>query len=177
MKLKAIGLLCLACLVWQLNASAQDDFWNEKGLILSKYQDRSDSVFQVTTEDKGDELIVRISGSDSLEITHFFRLRNTVHEESLCDSLVIRLLCAECVEKHTQKLIRSGERKWLLLPDSVYISRRNVSSISRAGKSPKRFGVPMMKIDRGVGCTTVTIYRRELTAKEWKALKRTGVAV
>jgi hypothetical protein len=168
-------ILCINFVFWALSSFCQDNFWNEKGAIVSKYtlMQTNDSTFQFKTTARDDNFTILITGSDSLRINHFFQSysNGSINDESLCDSLVIELLCSNCKEGHLNTLIHSKERKWLKLSDSLYISRKSVSKFWPTDKSPNKFRVPIMEIHPGNIMTRIIIHSEILTKEEWKALK------
>lgn len=170
---KNILLICLLCS--SATAFTQDRFWNEKANIISAYEQMqaNDTTFQIETIDGDSLFTVVISGTDSLRIEHFFQpyTNGNVGDESLCDSLSITLFCSECFETHLRKLIRSKERKWYKLSDSCYVSQKTVSKFFPADRSPGTYRFPVMEIRTANHATTIILYAKIMTKKEWKALK------
>lgn len=171
------SILCINFVFWTLSSFGQDNFWNEKGLIVSTYSlmQANDSTFQIKTVAKEpDTFKVQVSGTDSLSITHFFQTYTdgSVDDESLCDSLIIELHCGACTEEHLNKLFRSKERKWLKISDSAYVSQKAVSKFWLADKSASKYRVPIMEIHSRNYSAIIIIYSKVLTKEEWKVLKR-----
>lgn len=158
-----------------LNLFSQDNFWYEKGNIISEYSEfkNNTKAFKYQTLSSENTFTVSINGTDSMRVQHFFRPYNdgSFNEESLCDSLIIELLCQKCIDQHLSKLIKSKERKWRKTTDSIYISSKAVGKYPYRGKLPTKFMVPMMKINSSEKITTITIYPLMFTKQEWREMK------
>jgi hypothetical protein len=156
---------------------AQDNFWNEKGDVLQYYQNikSSDTNFVYEINDINNIVKVKIDGEDNLLITHFFSFDsdNEIYNESICDSLIIELNCIDCIDKHINKLINSKQRRWQEYSDTLYISRTNVATLKQKKKA-KVFSVPFMHIHSDRTTTRVTIYRENLTKKQWKMMLKSS---
>ncbi len=169
--MKKIRFILLILLThWQFTSSAQDYFWSSKEEIFTTYEDLidQDSSFTIDIVDHGNSVIVKIEGADSLEITHFFNQNGVANSESLCDSLIINLLCTDCQDKHVTKMLENKNRKWRQLPDQSYVSKVWVSKFWPGDKSAILYTVPMMKIIKGESSTVILIYSQEYTKKDWK---------
>lgn len=156
--------------LWQFKSEAQDYFWSSKEEIITNYEDFIDQVssFTINITDKGNSVLVKIEGADSLEITHFFNRKGETNSESLCDSLIIILLCTDCQDTHVTKMLENKNRKWRQLPDQNYLSKKWVSKFWQGDKSAILYRVPMMKIIKGKSSTVILIYSQEYTKKKWK---------
>lgn len=154
------------------NLWSQDNLWSMRQDILEEYRGYADTAYTYTISDHTSSITVKISGLDSLVIEHFFRLPgNKIYDdESICDSLVIKLLCNDCVTYHISELAGSKERKWHKYSDSLYISRRWVSKFMPPGKAPNIYSVPVMEIETLEQQTQVTLYIKTFTKEEWKDL-------
>lgn len=162
-----------------LQAQGPDNLWTEKQLIISEYEDLSkiDTSVQYNIADSSNRIFITIKGTDSLELIHYIKPyhNGTTDNESICDSMMIKLLCTDCVDKHTSKLIYSRDRKWLQISDTFYISQKWVSKFRPADKSPNIYTAPVMEIKTKEIYTEVILYTQKLTKKELKELKKIAV--
>lgn len=166
-------LIFIFIILTQTTLWGQDNLWNERGNIIHQYESYSDTSYQYVILDNTDNIAIRIYGSDSLEIEHFIRpyTNGTIDNESLCDSVVINLLCDSCVEFHISRMSNSKERKWIKLSDSIFISSKCVSKFRPADKTATIYTVPMMKIKDNGNLTQIILFTERMTKKKWKEIK------
>lgn len=172
--MKKVGLVYIVIMFSQLSLWSQDNLWNDRESIIQEYENYPDTNFQYFILNNTDELLVKIYGQDSIEITHYFKPDNydEMDNESICDSIVIELLCETCVDYHITQMSESKYRKWVKVSDSVYISSKWVSKFWPSDKSPNIYTVPIMRVIKGDDLTRILLYTDEFTKKEWKAIRK-----
>ncbi|GEM_PF-4967786 len=153
---------------------SQDQLWNDRENIILEYENYPDTNFKYIIIDSTDEILVKIYGHDSLEITHYIKpyQNGKFDNESICDSILINLMCDSCVQFHVNQLTKNKIRKWVELSDSMYISSKWVSKFWPTDKSSNIYTVPIMKIIHEQKTTRIILYTQELTKKKWKELKK-----
>jgi hypothetical protein len=167
--LTSIFLILTQTILW-----SQDNLWNDRENIILEYENYSDQDFNYIITDSIREILVKIYGQDSLEVTHFIRpyQNGEFDNESICDSIIINLLCDSCVEYHILQMTNSKTRKWIELSDSSYISSKWVSKSESSNKESNIYTVPILKVIENQNLTQIILFTKELTKNEWKELKK-----
>lgn len=172
-------LIFILLLLGQTSLFGQDQLWNDRGSIINVYEAYTDTSFRYVIADSGKKITVGIYGSDSLVITHYIRAyqNEKIDDESICDSIVINLLCDSCAEFHMNRMVDSKGRKWVEISDSLYISSKWVSKFSPSDKTPTIYTVPFMKFIQEKETIQILLYTEELTKKRWQELKKGKVLI
>ncbi|MES2589355.1 MAG: hypothetical protein V4622_10265 [Bacteroidota bacterium] len=172
--MKKITLILISLFNLQTQCWSQDNLWNNRENIIFQYESYTDTIYQYIILDNTNNISVGIYGSDTLEINHFIRpyTNREIDNESICDSLIIKLICQDCVDFHISKAINSKERNWIKLTDSLFISPKWVSKFIPNDKTTNIYTLPVMIITKVDSLTQIILYTEKVTKKKWKELKK-----
>lgn len=172
--LRQILLIYILFVNLQAKLFCQDNLWNDRENIIFIYKSYPAINYQYIISDYTSNILVGIYGSDSLEINHFIRpyTNGSIDNESICDSIIIKLFCKECINYHLEKTINSKDRQWIKLSDSLYISPKWVSKFTPYDESDIIYTIPMMKIIKKENATDIILYTNVITKKKLKKLKK-----
>lgn len=153
---------------------SQDHLGDDRITILNDFTDYvgSDSNYQIDIEDHTNVISISIIGECSLNLTYFLQedLDGSISEESFCDSAIMRVLCAECVDSYLAQLLESRNRRWTQVSETEFVSKRWVRKFNPKAKGPNLYTIPCLEVLRTDVETVVTLYMGKWTRREWKAI-------